>query len=73
MWGFPGGSVVQNQLANAGDTVWISDLENVTSHGTTNPCTTTTEPGSCNYWAHVEQLLKPVCHRARALQERPPQ
>ena len=27
MWGFPGGSVVKNQPANAGNTVWISDVE----------------------------------------------
>ena len=52
MWGFPGGSVVQNQPANAGDTVWISDLENLTSHGTT-------KPAHHNYWARELQLLSP--------------
>ena len=32
------------------------------------------EPKSRNYWAHVLQLLKPVCPKAQALQEeKPPQ
>ena len=32
------------------------------------------EPGSRSYWAHMPQLLKPVCPRAHALQKgRPPQ
>ena len=52
MWGFPGGSVVKNQPANAGDTVWISDVENLTSHGTTKPM-------HHNYQAWELQLLSP--------------
>ena len=32
------------------------------------------DPGSCNYWAHGPQLLKPTCPRAHTLQqEKPPQ
>ena len=32
------------------------------------------EPGSCKYWVHGPQLLKPVCPRACALQQgKPPQ
>ena len=32
------------------------------------------EPKSCNFWAHVLQLLKPAGPRAHALQqEKPPQ
>ena len=27
------------------------------------------EPGSCNYWAHMQQLSKPTCPRAHALQQ----
>ena len=37
-------------------------------------CHRATKPGTCNCWAHVPQLLKPACPRARALhQEQPPQ
>ena len=31
------------------------------------------QPESRNYWAHMLQLLKPVCPRAHAPQEKPPQ
>ena len=29
------------------------------------------EPGSCNYWAHVLHLMKPLSPRAHALQQKP--
>ena len=32
------------------------------------------EPGNCNYWAYMPQLLKPICLRACAVRpEKPPQ
>ena len=52
MWACPGGSVVKTQPANAGDTAWIPDLENLTSHGTTKPM-------HHNYRAWELQLLSP--------------
>ena len=55
--GFPGGSVVKNPHANAGDTCLILDQEDSTCHGATKPapqllsaCATTTEgcvPRAC--------------------------
>ena len=64
-WGFPGGAVVKNLSANAGDTVprvralaW----EDPTFRGATKPVhhnywACTLEPVSHNYWARVSQLL----------------
>ena len=47
--------------------------QDLTCCGTTKPMNhnysvCVMEPGNCNYWAHVPQLLKPVCPRAHALQ-----
>jgi len=47
--GFPGGSVVKNQPANAGDTGSIPDLGRFPhATGQLSPCTTATEPVLCN-------------------------
>ena len=69
--GFPGGSVVKNLPASAGDTGLIPDPGG--SHGmqATKPMSHSypvcaLEPGTCNYRAHTPQLLKP---RAHALQQ----
>ena len=37
IWGFPGGSVVRNLLANAGDLGWIPGLERSLGGGNGNP------------------------------------
>ena len=74
--GFPSGSVVRNLPACAGDTGLIpnpggSHMPQATKPMSRNYQVCAPEPGSCNYWAHVPQLLKP---RAQALQqEKPPQ
>ena len=50
MWDFPGGSVVKNPLANAGDMGSIPALGR--SHmpwKQLSPCTTITDPMRCNY------------------------
>ena len=52
--GFPGGAVVKNPPANAGTQVQALVWEDPTCHRATKPV--------ChNYWAHVPQLLKPMC------------
>ena len=43
---FPGGSVVKNLSANAGNKGLIPGREDCTCPGATKPCTGTTEPGS---------------------------
>ena len=48
---FPGGAVVKNPPANAGDMVRSLVWEDPTCRGATKPM-------SHNYWAHVPQLLK---------------
>ena len=59
--------------------VWSQIWEDLTYCGSTKPMhrnfwACALEPGSCNYWAHVLQLLKPACPRACApQQEKPPQ
>ena len=68
---FPGGAVVKNPPANAGDTgpggLRALDQEDPI-------CCGATKPVSHNYRAHVPQLLKPAClepvlrNRARAPQ-----
>ena len=62
--GFPGGSVVKNVAANAGETGSIPGWGR--SHMRWNTTTQeqqllecALEPGSHSYWAHVLQLLKP--------------
>ena len=50
---FPGGAVVKNPPANAGDTVWALVREDPTCRGATKPM-------SHKYWAHAPQLLKPT-------------
>ena len=62
--GFPGGTVVKNLPANAGDTGSILVWEDPTCRGATKPArcnywACALEPASHNYWAHVPQLLKP--------------
>ena len=58
---FPGSPVVKNPPANAGDTGSIlgpgrshTPREDPTCHGATKPV-------HHNYWAHMLQLLNPVC------------
>ena len=71
--GFPGASVVKDQSAN------VEDIDSIPGLGIShmpwsneacvhNYWACTPEPRSCNYWAHVPQLLKPVCPRAHAPQ-----
>ena len=55
----PGGSVVQNLPANAGDTGLIPGLRGSTSHGATKLCTTITEPMLQSCGATTTQ---PMCH-----------
>ena len=52
-------------LPMKGTQVWSLVQEDPTCHGTTKPIchkhwACTVEPGSCNYWAHEPQLLKPT-------------
>ena len=64
--GFPGGTVVKNPPANAGDTGSSPGPER--SHMQLSPCTTTTEaraPRAC-----ALQQEKPPQWEARALQQR---
>ena len=76
---FPGGSMVKNPPANAGDTGLIPDWENSTCLATTKPIchnywACTLELRSHNYWAHTPQVLKLPHPRACALwKEKPPQ
>ena len=77
--GFPGGSVVKNLPANVGDMSLIPGpgrshmLPRATEPVHHNSWACAQEPGSCNYWDHVSQLLKPACPRVHAPQEKPPQ
>ena len=62
---FPGGAVVKNPPANAGDMVRALVREDPTCRGATKPMhhnywACALEPASHNYWAHVPQLLKPA-------------
>ena len=64
--GFPGGAVVKNPPANAGDTVRALDQEDPTCCGATKPMhhnywACALGPASHIYWARVLQLLKPAC------------
>ena len=52
---FPGGTVVKNPPANAGDTGSIPGT------GRSHMPRSSLGPASHNYWAHVLQLLKPTC------------
>ena len=58
--GFPGGSLVKNPPASAGDMGLIPDLSccGATKPVHNNDWACAPEPGSLNYWAHVLQLLK---------------
>ena len=60
--GFPGCSVVKNPPANAADTGSIPESGR-------SYILSSSRAKSRNYWAHVLQLLKPACPRARALQQ----
>ena len=78
--GFPGGSVVKNPPANAGDTGSIPDLERYHSREASKPghhnyWACALEPESHNYWAPalevtMPQLLKPTRPREQAVQEK---
>ena len=62
---FPGGAVVKNPPANAGDMGASPVREDPTCRGATKPMhhnywACALEPKSHNYWARVPQLLKPV-------------
>ena len=59
--GFPGGAVLENPPAKAGDRVQALVREDPT-------CCGASKPVSHNYWAHVPHLLKPVHSTARAPQ-----
>ena len=64
--GFPGGTVVENLPANAGDMGSGPGPEDPTCRGATKPVchnywACVLEPTSHNYWAHEPQLLKPMC------------
>ena len=57
--------------------VWSLIFEDQTCHEATKPMwyncwACAPEPGGHNYWAHMLQLLKPVCPRARASQQEKP-
>ena len=63
---FPGGAVVKNLPANAGDTRSIPGLGRSHMPWATKPMghnywACALEPARHNYWAHMSQLLKPVC------------
>ena len=63
--GFPGGAVVKNPPANAGDMGSNLVREDPTCHGATKPVclnywACALEPASHKYWARAPQLLKPV-------------
>ena len=73
--GFPGSSVVKDTPVNVGDTGSIQDdctCPGATKTGRHNYWACTLEPTSCKYWAHVQQLLNPVCPRACAAQQEKP-
>ena len=68
--GFPGGSVVKNIPANAGDRGLIPGPGRSHIHWTTQPV-------SCNYWAHAPQLLNVhlepmICNQRNHCNEKPP-
>ena len=73
---FPGGAVVKNLPANAGDTGSSPGPGSPTCHGATRPVrhnywACALEPASHNCWACVPQLLKPshlepVLHNKRS-------
>ena len=62
---FPGGPVVKNLPANAGDPVQSLALEDSTCHRVT-------KPRRYNYRACKQQLLNPAHSRARAPQQEKP-
>ena len=84
--GFPGGAVVKNPPANAGDTgsspgLGRSHMPQI-PHGATKPMchnywACALEPMSHNYWAHMSQLLKPahlepvLCNKRSHRNEKP--
>ena len=59
--GFPGGAVVKNLPANAGDTGSIPGPERSHMPVRHNYWACALEPMSHNGWAHMLQLLKSVC------------
>ena len=70
---FSGGSVVENEPADAGDTGWTPDTGR--SHmlqGNKVPVpqlfSLYYKPWNCNYWTGVLKLLKPECSRGYAPQ-----
>jgi len=70
--------VVKNPPANAGDTGLVPDLGRSQIEAAKPTCynywACAPEPGNCNDWAHMPQLLKPTHPKALALQqEKPPQ
>ena len=63
---FPGGAVVKNPPANAGDMGSSPVREDPTCRGSSKPMchnywACTLEPARHNYWALVPQILKPTC------------
>ena len=63
---FPGGPLVKNPPAHAGD------IGSVLAPGTRIPHARATKPKGYNYWALELQLLKPSQLRAYALQQEKP-
>ena len=77
--GFPGGVVLKNPPANAGDTVRALVREDPTCGGATKPVhhnywACTLEPMSHNYWSLCATTTEARAPRAHApQQEKPPQ
>ena len=66
--------MVENPPASAGDTSSIPDWADPKGRRVAKPVHRSywlhaLEPGSCNYWAHVPQLLEPVHPSTRAPQQ----
>ena len=77
--GFPDDPAVKNLPANTGDTNQFNLWSGKTAHvvGWLRPVNHNywvcfLEPAQCNYWAHMEQLPKPVHPRACTLQQKKP-
>ena len=76
-WGFPGGPAVKKLPANTEDMGSSLIQEDPTCWEATQPVchsywASPVEPMSCNHWAHVLQLPKPICPGTYALQQEKP-
>ena len=59
----------RNHLPMQETWVWSLIQEDLTTKPMHNYWASALEPGSLNYWAHVLQLLKPLCPRTHAPQQ----